>query len=91
MVDIMRTLNLLVVSLGLVAPAIAVTQQPPRTVAGRLVLVAIPIGIVQRRRLDDSTRFGPFGPLGRRVACHGLSVPALLVRLIAAKAALVAW
>jgi hypothetical protein len=48
-----------------------------------VILVVIPIGIIQRRGLDISTRIRP---LGRRIPCHCLSVPALIVRLIAVKA-----
>jgi hypothetical protein len=48
----------------------------------RLVMVLIPIGIIPLRGLYVSTRFKP---LGRRIACHCLSVPALMVKLIAAK------
>jgi hypothetical protein len=54
--------------------------------AGRLVIVLIPIGIISLRGLHVSTRFQP---LGRRNACHCLSVPALMVKLIAAKVSLV--
>jgi hypothetical protein len=49
-----------------------------------LVMVLIPTGIVRLRALDVCTRFRS---LGRRIPCHCLSVRALLVRLIAAKAA----
>jgi hypothetical protein len=52
--------------------------------AGGLVMVMVPIGIIQRQGLEIGMRIRP---LGRRVACHCLSVPALMVRLIAAKAA----
>src|ERR1019366_9309029 len=58
-------------------------QQPARAMTRRLVMVLIPIGIIPLRGLDASTRFRP---LGRRIPCHCLSVPALIVRLIAAKA-----
>jgi hypothetical protein len=51
-----------------------------------LMMVLMPIGVIQRRGLDISTRVRP---LGRRIPCHCLSVQALIVRLIAAKAALV--
>jgi hypothetical protein len=54
--------------------------------ARSLVMVVIPSGIVQLRELSISARFRP---LGRRIACHCLSVPALMVRLIAAMASLV--
>jgi hypothetical protein len=52
--------------------------------ARRLVMVLIPIGIFPLRGLDVSARIGS---LGRRIPCHCLSVVALIVRLIAAKAA----
>jgi hypothetical protein len=60
-------------------------QQPARAIAARrrLVMVLIPTGIIPLRELDVSTRLGP---LGRRIPCHCLSVPALIVRLIAAMA-----
>jgi membrane protein YdbS with pleckstrin-like domain len=49
--------------------------------AGHLVMVVIRTGIMPLRVLDVSTRTGP---LGRRFSCHCLSVPTLIVRLIAA-------
>jgi hypothetical protein len=49
--------------------------------AGHLVMILIPTGIMRRRVLDVSTRTGS---LGRRFSCHCLSVLALIVRLIAA-------
>jgi hypothetical protein len=52
--------------------------------AGRLVMVLIPIGIFPLRGLHVSTRTRS---LGRRISCHCLSVLALTMRLIAAKAA----
>jgi hypothetical protein len=52
--------------------------------ARRLVMVLIPIGIFPLRGLGVSARFRS---LGRRIPCHCLSVLALVVRLIAAKAA----
>jgi hypothetical protein len=55
--------------------------------ARRIFMVLIPIGIIPLRGLDVSTRTGP---LGRRFPCHCLSVPELIVRLIAAMARLVA-
>jgi hypothetical protein len=58
-------------------------QQPARAMARRLVMVLIPIGIIPLRGLDVSTRIRS---LGRRILCHCLSVLALMVRLIAAKA-----
>jgi hypothetical protein len=51
--------------------------------ARRLVMVLIPIGIIPMRGLDVIARIRS---LGRRVLCHCLSVLALIVRLIAAKA-----
>jgi hypothetical protein len=50
-------------------------------------MVLIPAGIIPLRGLDVSTRTRP---LGRRIPCHCLSVLGLIVRLIAAKALLVA-
>jgi hypothetical protein len=58
-------------------------QQPARAIARRLVMVLIPIGIIPMRGLDVIARIRS---LGRRVLCHCLSVLALIVRLIAAKA-----
>src|SRR6266404_2914496 len=58
-------------------------QQPARAIARRLVMVLIPIGIIPKRGLDVIARIRS---LGRRVLCHCLSVLALIVRLIAAKA-----
>jgi hypothetical protein len=55
--------------------------------ACHLVMVLIPSGILPLRGLNVSTRIRP---LGRRIPCHCLSVLALIVRLIAAKAWLVA-
>jgi hypothetical protein len=52
--------------------------------AGRLVVVLIPIAIIPLRGLDVCTRTKP---LGRRILCHCLSVLALMVRLMAAQAA----
>jgi hypothetical protein len=46
-------------------------------------MLDIPIGLIQQRWLDGAG----IGSLGRRVPCHCLSVPALMVRLIAVKAA----
>jgi hypothetical protein len=50
-------------------------------------MVLIPSGILPLRGLNVSARIRP---LGRRIPCHCLSVLALIVRLIAAKAWLVA-
>jgi len=50
-------------------------------------MVLMPSGIFPLRGLDVSRRTRP---LGRRIPCHCLSVLALIVRLIAAKAWLVA-
>jgi hypothetical protein len=47
-------------------------------------MVLIPIGIIPMRDLGVSTWIRP---LGRRFSCHCLSVPVLIVRLIAVKAA----
>jgi hypothetical protein len=55
--------------------------------ARRLVMVLIPIGIIPLRGLHVSARIGS---LGRRIPSHCLSVLALVVRLIAAKASPVA-
>jgi hypothetical protein len=49
-----------------------------------IVMVLIPTGIIPLREPDVSTWIRS---LGRRVPCHCLSVRALVVRLIAAKAA----
>src|ERR1700748_1702259 len=50
--------------------------------ARRLVVFLIPTGIIPLRELDVGTRIRS---LGRRVACHCLSVLALIVRSIAVK------
>jgi hypothetical protein len=62
---------------------IGLRQQPARTMARRLVMFLIPTGIIPLRELDVSARIRL---LGRRIPCHCLSVLALIVRLIAAKA-----
>ncbi len=66
-------------------------QQPPCLAAGHLLVVMVPIGLIQRRGSDIDTRAGPFGSLGRRIPCHYLSMGALVVRLVAAKAAPSTW
>ena len=48
--------------------------------AGGLVVVLIPIGIIPLRRLVFGARIQRFG---RLVACHCLSVPALIVKQVA--------
>src|ERR1700675_288717 len=58
-------------------------QEPACAMTRRLVMVLIPTGIIQLRGLDVSIRTGT---LGRRIASHCLSVLALSVRLIPAKA-----
>ena len=59
-------------------------QQPARAVSSCLVVVLIPTGVIQLRGLDVSTWMRL---LGRSIPCHCLSVPALIVRWIAAQIA----
>jgi hypothetical protein len=58
-------------------------QQPARPVPGDFIMIMIQVSIIPARALDISWWMRP---LGRRVAGHCLSVSALMVRWIAAKA-----
>src|SRR5438270_855529 len=59
-------------------------QEAARAVAPRFVTVLLPTGIFPLRGLNVSPRMRA---LGRGIACHCLSVPALMVRSSAAKVA----